>query len=386
LASRPTGFTEFLEQIIVDAQGVGSPYRLKAKPISSTLRVGVLAKSGELRMLHRSSVSGFEYNTANNAIAFFARSLNDDANKVSNDQKIIISYRTWVQDCVNDCAAGDVCAVCACTASRPECCASDGNPIFECRSPSCPLCGPCTQCNENTGACEAPSGAVGCVGCVGTCAQVGTARVCLPAGCPTGTEAVPVPCGEGCTPTTVVCVDRGPVGVSGMTCAGGDCCETGACSAGNLCVTVPCAGESCLPTAQCRPVGPTLCEPACATGQQCAPLGCGSESGCTPGFACLGPTQCVVDACGCSNDATRVLCQDCAVGSSCQANTCVPVCGGGESVAQCCAQPSNPCCPSGEQWNEALSQCSPGSSGCSPACPGGFICDYVSGRCIPPGG
>ena len=142
----PGGFTDFLDEIIVDAQGVGSPYRLKGDPISSTIQVGVIAKDGNLYILKRSSVSGFDYNPSSRAIAFFTRGTTYTGTNVSrvfsattsttssNWVKVLISYRVWErQTCAPASARSAMSAACAHMLGGHAGMLHAKQPMFECR-------------------------------------------------------------------------------------------------------------------------------------------------------------------------------------------------------------------------------------------------------------
>lgn len=146
---RSTWYADFLERIIVDAQGLGSPYRLRGAPISSTLRVAVMDRFGKLRLLKRSPVSGFDFNAATNTIARSSRRATPDlANQVtsSKDAVVYVSYRVWKRPCPDDCAIGDSCADLHVLAGAPRVCCTI-SPTFECQPPQCPTCGPCETCD-----------------------------------------------------------------------------------------------------------------------------------------------------------------------------------------------------------------------------------------------
>jgi hypothetical protein len=69
--------------------------------------------AGNLRMIRRSSIAGFDYNTTSRSIGFFAESRTDTYNSVSEDKdaKVFISYLVWQRQCGEDCPLGDVCAI-----------------------------------------------------------------------------------------------------------------------------------------------------------------------------------------------------------------------------------------------------------------------------------
>lgn len=439
LANTNAGFTDFLDEIVVEAQGVGSPYRLRGNPISSTIQVGVLGLDGSFRSLKRSSVSGFDYSPAARSISFFTTgdvSIEGDANNAVNknkDAKVYVSYRVWERQCQEECAANDVCAVCACTSATPECCTP--TPTFECRTPTpCPNgCGACETCDLVSNTCRAvdPCG-VDCGASNQQCDRsTGQCTACAP-----GATPIEVPCaGESCPLNPqVVCVSQGGVpNTGGATCRiisndlnpneGEDCCGADKTCAdpGTVCVLKPCSGESCLAEATCERNGvpsATDCSPACATGQVCVdhdsnnatqgqcqssacPNGCPAGTACAPkpcqtstgeggGISCPPVFQCVSDSaasqceqppeCGCPGG----FCSDCPPCSICNAGRCESVCAQGESLSQCSSYTT--CCPPGQQFDPASQQCVTGFTQCSPACPEDQFCDPFSGRCLDRGG
>lgn len=408
-AAETTGFADFLDQVIVDAQGIGSPYRLSGNPISSTIRVGVLAKDGTFRLLKRSSVSGFDYNPQTRSVAFFSRDANDSFNQVvpTRDARVFVSYRVWEQKCALDCALGDVCAVCTCSATNPECCTDE--PTFQCRTPTpCVAgCGPCQQCDPNTNKCADvdPCGGTCTAGTPFCVAQPNNTFSCQ--ACPAGTTPIAIPCDDGeggvCPgQPKFVCVSQGGLPNNGTTCAvttgtpEQDCCGAEKlCSAGQVCVLEACPGESCRPTAHCKtPNGnstPTddFCGNACGPGTICAPVPCVSESGaCPPLFTCIannpgGSATCEVgDQCSCPGN----VCADCPVGQRCSlTNKCEPICPANISITECCSAPGANCCPSGEQFDPATLTCRQGQ-GCPVACGTDEFCDPIAGVCRKLGG
>jgi hypothetical protein len=396
-------YTDFLEQIVIDAQGLGSPYRLRGAPISSTLRVAVMDRFGELRLLKRSTVSGFDYNATTNTLAFFSKGDTDVQNQVtaSKDAVVYISYRVWQRPCPEDCALGDSCAICTCSPARPECCTV--TPTFECQPPSCPTCPPCQTCDFTTNACR-PASACG-PGCP-LCVTTSTGPQCQ--SCPPGNVPVQMPCdppGPNCpNPPLTVCVAQTGVPNTGTTCAvttdPKDCCGSNkACTTpGEICVTFPCAGESCLPTAQCSAPQGNGTPPAswcgtCPDGTSCAPIPCQAES-CTAQFACIasnpGSTATCEQPPQCS--CPGGVCSDCAVCQYCDANRqCQPICPPNVSTAQCGTDPSVrnlalSCCPAGETFDATTGSCVTGGCTCNPACGTSEFCDPYSCRCLPRGG
>ncbi|MCC6808781.1 MAG: hypothetical protein IT381_15250 [Deltaproteobacteria bacterium] len=408
LAETPTGYAEFLDQIVVDAQGIGSPYRLSGNPIATTIRVGVLGKDGNLRMIRRSSIAGFDYNTTSRSIAFFAETKTDLYNAVSEirDAKVFISYLVWKRQCSEDCPLGDVCAICTCSATNPECCTP--NPTFICQSPSpCPQgCAPCEQCDPATNVCK-PVDVCGTGCAMGECTKNGCSI------CPTGT-LVEVPCnpltGACRVPELQVCMSRdGIPNPDGTSCvvtnAAFDCCGAQrTCGAGEVCVLRPCAGGGCLPTAECHkpvadPMGYDLDEwcGACPIGTACAPVPCPGDN-CRPEFRCVadnpGSTaRCEPGPeCGCPGG----VCTDCPTAFYCDPNRqCTNLCATNISTLECCTDPTlrvkDPitleplsCCPPGEHFEPTTLQCEPGVL-CDGPCPEGFFCDPYSGRCVPRG-
>jgi hypothetical protein len=404
LAQTPTGYAEFLDQIVVDAQGIGSPYRLSGNPIASTIRVGVLGQDGNLRMIRRSSIAGFDYNTTSRSIGFFAESRTDTYNSVSEDKdaKVFISYLVWQRQCGEDCPLGDVCAICTCSATTPECCTPD--PTFICQQASpCPQgCDPCEVCDPSTNTCNSVD--VCGAGCGGdACTKNGCTT------CPEGTR-VPVPCVEGadgvCPAQDLeVCVSRqgipNPDGTSCLVTATGqpnqDCCGSQKqCDAGEVCVLKACVGGGCLPTAECRrpddsafPLDDWCGD--CPFGTTCAPIPCTGDN-CRPSFRCVadnpGSTaSCELPPqCGCPNG----VCVDCPTGYYCDGNrACQRLCANNVATLQCCTDPTlrtQPleCCPPGSHFEPTTETCEPGLL-CDGPCPEGFFCDPFSGRCIPKG-
>lgn len=408
-SAESTGFADFLDQVIVDAQGIGSPYRLSGSPISSTIRVGVLAKDGTFRLLKRSSVSGFDFNPQTRSIAFFSRDANDTFNQVvpTRDARVFVSYRVWEQKCGLDCALGDVCAVCTCSATNPECCTD--SPTFQCRTPTpCVAgCGPCEQCDPNTNKC-APVDPCGgnCSSGTPFCVAQGNGTYACEA-CPANTAAIAIPCDDaegGVCPgqPRYVCVSQGGIPNDGTTCAvttgtpEQDCCGAEKlCPTGQVCVLEACPGESCRPTAHCKAPGPggvptnAFCGNQCAAGTVCAPVPCANESGvCPPSFTCVannpgGSATCDIGAqCSCPGN----VCADCPVGQRCTLdNKCEAICPPNLSVVECCSQPSANCCPSGEQFDPATGTCRQGV-GCPVACGVDEFCDPIAGVCRKRGG
>lgn len=401
-------FADFLDLVIVEAQGLGSPYRLRGNPISSTLRVGVMDKNGNFRMLKRSSVSGFDYNPTTNTIAFFSKSSNDTLNQFTLEQDAVafVSYRVWVNRC-SDCALGDECAICTCSLANPECCTT--NPVFQCQPPTpCAFgCGPCETCDFTTNSCR-PTDV--CSNCNGTCTTGAQGPECQPSGCPAGSVGIAVPCGEGelCPPNPLtVCVSSDGIPNTGANCAvtgqPGDCCgQETTCNTGEVCVLSPCAGESCLPSATCRPVsGPlddvTFCGD-CPAGTLCSPVPCTGTT-CPPRFRCISSSpgssaSCTINPeCSCPGG----VCGDCALGQYCTLEQrCESLCANGVSTVDCCTDaglrmtnpPTTPplaCCPAGEQFDPNTGSCVQGTTSCG-TCPEGTFCDPFSGRCIAKGG
>ncbi|MCC6808713.1 MAG: hypothetical protein IT381_14910 [Deltaproteobacteria bacterium] len=404
-------YADFLEQIIVEAQGIGSPYRLRGAPISSTLRVAVMDKSGKLRLLKRSTQSGFDYNASTNTIAFFAKDAMDLSNQVTQnrDAVVYVSYRVWKRPCENDCAIGDACAICTCSTARPECCTA--TPRFECQPPSCPTCPPCQVCDFTTSTCRPASA---CDGSCALCSTTAQGPKCQP--CPDHTVAVKMPCvGTQCpVPPLTVCITDQGVTNNGTACAvtadPDDCCgDQKQCATGKICVSFPCSGESCLPTAKCvapQPSGepqPCWCggkcppdpgDPApCPIGTICAPIPCQGES-CLPRFDCISDNLGSSGTCEAPPECSCPggVCGDCPVCSFCNASRqCQPLCPPGVSIAECGTDaslrtPALACCPAGETFDPSTGSCVSGGIPCNPACPQDFFCDPNSGRCIPRGG
>ncbi|MCC6808884.1 MAG: hypothetical protein IT381_15765 [Deltaproteobacteria bacterium] len=397
LAKTTTGFTDFLDEIIVEAQGIGSPYRLSGNPISATIRVGVLSRTGALRMLPRSSVSGWDYNATSRSIAFFTRGLNgstpealaDQANQVTvqKDVKVYVSYQVWDRQCADECAVGDVCALCACTNGSPQCCTPQ--PTFECKPPivTC-SCGACERCDALTNSCKPTDPCGGC-----TMGQVcNTVLGQCQGACPAGSIPVNIPC-EGASCGSVCVSQTGIPNTNGSVCAvgvPGECCGTDTnCTANNLCVLEACTGESCISHALCKALDangnptPDFCSPLCPTGSVCAPKPCAAQS-CPPIFHCVSdsaPGQCIAGAeCNCDGP-----CPDCQLGQICQNNQCVDLCTNNESVLECCSRANIQCCPQGQRFNPTTVACEV-DIGCNPPCPADSFCDPLSGRCIPRGG
>lgn len=417
------GFTDFLDEIVVDAQGVGSPYRLQGDPISSTIQVGVIAKDGKLYLLKRSSVSGFDYNPTSRSIAFFTEGLTsdkigffgDNLNRVNNWDKVVISYRVWDRQCPTECALGDVCGVCACSAASPECCTT--KPTFECRSAAGCLhpCGACETCDNVTSTCRAVDpcarGDANFKGCginmqcdrsTGTCVS-----------CAAGTTPIKIGCEGDCTENQqYVCVSTaGIASGSGASCRsdtsgsppGPDCCGSDkTCAAGTACVLSGCSGEeSCIPTAHC--LGTANACGTCPSGTSCSPLPCadptngGGEgngtatASCPALFACTSdgnPAQCAhTQQCGCPDGQ---FCNDCGPCKTCNGGQCnfIAACGTGsgggeETLADCASKAAAQCCPPGEVYDSSTQSCQV-SGDCNPACPTGFFC--AAGQCFKNGG
>ncbi len=404
-ANNPSGFADFFDQMVVDAQGLGSPYRLTGNPISSTLRVGVLGKDGQFRIIRRSSVAGFDYNSTSRSIAFFAESEQDLYNAVSQerDDKVYVSYAVWERPCGEDCPLGDACSICTCSATSPECCTP--TPTFICQAPTpCPQgCNPCEQCDPRTNTCT-PVDA-----CGGSCgAEACTRNGC--SSCMNGT-LVPIPCvpgadGECPDPAIEVCMSRNGVNnYDGNTCfvttqgqPAQDCCGSEkVCDPDEVCVLKPCDGSGCLPTAECRAPSDVdfpladWCGETCPSGTTCAPVPCPTED-CRPAFRCVadnpGPSAtCELGPeCGCPFG----VCSDCPVGYFCSPDRqCRALCAPGTLTTACCTDPTLrvqalQCCPPGEHFDPATDTCQPGIL-CDPSCPDGFFCDADSGRCLPKG-
>ncbi len=436
LANSPGGFTDFLDQIIVDAQGVGSPYRLRGDPISSTIAVGVIAKDGNLYLLKRSSVSGFDYNSTSRSIAFFTRGtqyngsntaayFSDYVNDVSNWEKVLISYRVWERECPSECALGDVCGVCSCSAATPECCTAI--PLRECHSTLSPSCPACQVADDTTNTCRPDNP------CASGCATGQQCDTTLNGGtcvnCAPGTTSAPIPCGggESCAQQNVCVAQVGIGNTSGASCqsdplhanttgaAGQDCCGTSnACSGSNVCVLDPCVGGVCSNQAHCRAFAdacdtggacatdadcpsPLSCDTTstnkciCPNGTQCSPLPCSnpnSEGGgaiCPPVFECTAPGGANLCAstsqCGCPDGQ---FCADCGPCKTCNSGQCslISACAGlqGESaVATCAANNPSLCCPDNQIYDPTTGTCI-NDTGCNPPCTPPAIC--ADHRCV----
>ncbi len=403
-------FADFLDTVLIEAQGLGSAYVLRGNPISSTIRVGVMDQNGTLRMLKRSSVSGFDYNPTTNTIVFISKSVEDEANQFTNidkpnltrDAVAYVSYRVWNQRC-GDCAAGDLCTICTCSIGNPECCGPDT--IYQCQSPIiCPQgCGPCEECNANTNTCQP---ADPCSQCGAVCSTTSTGPQCQ--SCPAGTTPVVVPCEPGSeslcpdTPLTV-CVSSGGLPNLGGSCAvtalPNDCCGVDKpCPIGEVCVIHPCLGESCLPTATCEMPSsgqpdsswccPTLSPPGtqcCPDGTVCAPKPCQGES-CSPEFVCISDSLGQSNTSQCEpvcNCGPTGLCNQCPTGKKCDAGQCVDICAN-MPPELCCIEQQ--CCGPYETFNPVTKTCDPGCFQCPETCGPDSFCDTQLCRCVLKGG
>ena len=399
-----SGFSDFLDTVVVDAQGLGSPYRLTGDPLSSTIQVGVLATDGTFRLIKRSSISGFDYNSNSRSIAFFSTGSSDTYNQVttSRDAWVLISYKVWTKKCGSDCALGDECSICSCSTNSACCTAT---PTFECKTPSPCVqgCGPCEKCDAASNQCQAVDGCgSSCSGAKPICQQQpDNSYSCVAC----DGVAIQTPCvaseGHECPANpTSVCVNQNGIPNTGTTCQvtsdTNDCCGVEkVCGAGTVCVLQPCTTEGCHPTAHCEAPHnngpPADACPACPTGTVCAPRQCSGSTSCPPTFICLAnspgsSTTCnQAPTCGCPNG----VCADCPVGDKCDVNgQCVPICAPQNGVAvpaaQCCTQ-TGQCCPNGETFDPTSLSCVSGS-GCPGGCPSGYFCEPLSGKCFKDGG
>ncbi|MBK8014932.1 MAG: hypothetical protein IPK13_26745 [Deltaproteobacteria bacterium] len=305
-----------LETIVDAVTGISSSYQLKGRPISATLKVGVLraAAGAGVSIVPRSTKSGFDYDPVANAVFFRGATY-----RPRGGDKVIVSYRVF----------------------RPD-------------DTGCGPCGPNQECDETKGMCVCSASACGACGagevcdpstCACTCAtdcngQCGAGEVCNPSTCTC--ECAPdcggaCPDGTACDPTTCTCTCGadcgGACGSSLLSCDSAQCaceCEAdcgGACTGNTMCNASSCA---CTCAPDCDASCPGLA--TCDLGNDC---GCVCPDDCG---GCPASTHCNEESCACECEAgcdagcpNREVC-DPTQGCGC---ACPPDCGGCDAGSIC---------------------------------------------------
>ena len=162
------------------ASGVASAYELSTIPASSSIKVAI-GRPGAIRIIPRSRVDGFDYDSVQNKIIF------NGASRPSDGDKVIIGYRRWdfaddprtpvdpCDDCAANssclpslntvdcqpicgaviCVAGDACSIDSGTCGQP----GMNPPPDACRG----MCDVGQVCNPSTSSCQPPCEQTGCM-------------------------------------------------------------------------------------------------------------------------------------------------------------------------------------------------------------------------------